>query len=109
MKEKKHPYFLRNLTIVFALCLIVSLMIILNSLGFLGPKMLTWNWALPVSGITIFVFIVYIIWSGNNVKCPICFKKCAIYSDEENKSRKLVCQKCQIIWNIGVTYNTDIT
>jgi hypothetical protein len=107
MIEKKHPYFNRKLSLLMLGALFFSGLIFCNTMGFIGPQLIPKNTGIIVGGAIIITAVVYGFWIGNHVKCPECSAKCERYSDELNKSRKVLCSKCQIIWDLGVSYNLD--
>jgi uncharacterized C2H2 Zn-finger protein len=81
--------------------------IFLNIFGFIGDPLFSDTVGIMLGGVIIFSAISYVFWLGNHVKCPQCnaiFKK---YSDEHNRSRKVVCPRCGVIWNLGISYNIE--
>jgi hypothetical protein len=107
MIEKKHPYFSRKLSTVVIGAIIFSGLILCNIMGIIKPQLLPTNTGILLGGTIILSALVYGFWIGNHVKCPECSTKCEHYSDEINKSRKVICPKCQTVWNLETSYNTD--
>jgi hypothetical protein len=87
--------------------LILAGIIFFNMFGFIGEQILSDTTAILLGSAIIFSAISYAFWLGNHVKCPQCGSMCNKHSDAHNKSRKVVCNKCRIIWNLGVSYNLD--
>lgn len=107
MIEKKHPTFHLRLTLIMVGTILISGFLFTNAMGFIGPRIISEDTGIILAGVFIFFALIYGLRAGNQVKCPDCRLKCKPYSDEANKSRKVVCSKCRIIWNIGVSYNLD--
>jgi len=76
-------------------------------MGYPGHKLIPATPVIVIAGAIIMFTAFYIFWFGSNVKCPLCSVECKRYSDELNKNRKVDCPECNIIWNLGVSYNTD--
>ncbi|MBN1906116.1 MAG: hypothetical protein JW927_13575 [Deltaproteobacteria bacterium] len=107
MIEKKHPNFNRKMNYVIISGILLSGLFFSNILGFIKPQIIPMTVGILLGGIIIFSTIIYCIWISNHVACPKCSGKCKRYSDSPNKSRKVVCPKCRIIWDLGVSFNLD--
>lgn len=107
MIEKKHPYYSRRLGLVVIGAIILSGLILGNLAGVIGPQLIAKNAGIFITCVIVFSVLVYGFWIGSHVKCPECSTQCERYSDEHNKSRKVLCPKCEIVWNLGVSYNLD--
>lgn len=107
METKKYPSFHKNLFIKIVLAILVSGALFLNTYFFEGKNFLAGDLGIILMGIIIFSVIAYGFWASNHIKCPKCSSLCEKYSDELNKNRKVICKKCEIVWDLGVSYNTD--
>jgi hypothetical protein len=107
MREKKHPSFSRQLSLVILGAIFSSGLIFCNIVGLIGPQLIPTNAGILIGGAIIVFAVVYGFWLGNHVNCPEGSTKCERYSDELNKSRKVFCPNCQSVWDLGVSYNTD--
>jgi len=107
MIQKKHPYFSRKLSLVFLGTIFASGLVFCNIMGLIGPQLVPTSAGIYIGGAIIVSALAYGFWIGNHVKCPECSTECVRYSDELNKSRKVICPKYQIIWYLGVFYNLD--
>jgi hypothetical protein len=107
MIEKKHPNYSQRIRIVMIGALILAATIFSNMFGFIGDPLFSDTTSILLGGVIIFSAISYVFRMGSHVKCPQCQSMCEKYSDERNKSRKVVCTHCRVIWNLGVSYNID--
>lgn len=107
MIEKNHPNLIKKLGVVILASLLSSGLIFCNLMRFIKPQIIPTHFGIVIAGIIIFFAVFYGFWAGNHVKCPECMSACKRYSDELNKNRKVICRNCNIIWNLGVSYNTD--
>jgi len=107
METRKHPTFHKNVFTKMAIAFLVSLSLFLNVYFFEGRNFLAGNIGILLMTFTMLGAVSYGFWAGNHVKCPVCYSLCDRYSDEENRSRKVICNKCKILWILGVSYNHD--
>ena len=107
MVEKKHPNHSQRIATVMISALILAGTIFLNLFGFIGEPVFSGTIGIVLGGFVICSAILYVFWLGNHVKCPQCGLLCVKHSDELNKSRKVACTRCGVIWNLGVSYNMD--
>ncbi len=107
MIEKKHPTFYRRLTVLFVIVFSFTLVLFFNLAGYLGPKFLPEGLQIGMAFVNMFGFVIYGFWAGSHVKCPQCSSRCERYSDELNEGRKALCRHCSVIWDLGITFNSD--
>ena len=107
MIEKKHPNFNRKLSLIMIIGFSLAGLIFCNILEIIKPQIIPTNLGLFMGGAIIFYILIYGFRAGKHVKCPECSAICERCSDEYNKGRKAVCPKCQIIWDLGVSYSSE--
>ena len=107
MEERKHPTFHRRLTLLFAICFLSSGTLFCDLTGKAWTPLLPQGLSMVLVGVLIFGFMVYALWSGKHVKCPQCGLECEFKSDEPGKGRKVICRRCEIVWDLGTSYNSD--
>lgn len=87
--------------------IILSGLVLGNITGLIEPQLVSKNTGIFITCVLVFSVLMYGFWIGNHVKCPECGAQCERYSDGLNKSRKVLCQKCRIVWDLGISYNLD--
>lgn len=51
--------------------------------------------------------LVYGLWAARHVRCPDCGVRCREYSADHARGLEVVCPRCGIVWDLGISYSQD--